>query len=99
MQQVLFPSPFSSSLVLTIDGAGEWATTTLAEGKDHNINLLSQIDFPNSWLVVFRVHLLLWFKVNSGEYKLMGLAPYGNPTYVKTIKDNLIDIKKMGRFG
>jgi len=94
-----YPSPFNNSLILTLDGVGEWSTTTVAIGKDNSIEILKEINFPNSIGLLYSAFTYFTgFKVNSGEYKLMGLAPYGNPIYVNKIKDNLVDIKQDGSF-
>ncbi len=94
-----FPSPFKDALVLTADGVGEWATTTVAVGKDNNLSIKKEIHFPHSLGLLYSAFTYYaGFKVNSGEYKLMGLAPYGEPKYISLIKDNLIDIKKDGSF-
>ncbi len=94
-----FPSPFSEAVVLTADGVGEWATTTVAIGKDKNLSIEKEIHFPHSLGLLYSAFTYYTgFKVNSGEYKLMGLAPYGEPKYTSLIKDNLIDIKKDGSF-
>ena len=94
-----FPSPFSEAVVLTADGVGEWATTTVAIGKDKYLSIEKEIHFPHSLGLLYSAFTYYTgFKVNSGEYKLMGLAPYGEPKYTRLIKDNLIDIKKDGSF-
>ena len=94
-----FPSPFEESIVLTADGVGEWATTTVAIGKDNNLEIKKEIHFPHSLGLLYSAFTYYTgFKVNSGEYKLMGLAPYGNPIYEDLIINNLIDIKKDGSF-
>ncbi len=94
-----FPSPFERAAVLTMDGVGEWTTTSLAIGKGHELSVCKEIHFPHSiGLLYSAVTYYTGFKVNSGEYKVMGLAPYGEPKYVKLIKDNLIDIKDDGSF-
>ena len=93
-----FPSPFDEAVVLTADGVGEWATTTVAIGKDNNLEIKKEIHFPHSLGLLYSAFTYYTgFKVNSGEYKLMGLAPYGNPIYVDKIRQ-LIDIKKDGTF-
>ena len=77
-----FPSPFEEAVVLTLDGVGEWATTTLAIGKKNKIEILKEIHFPHSLGLLYSAFTyFLGFKVNSGEYKVMGLAPYGSPKY------------------
>ena len=94
-----FPSPFEEAVVLTADGVGEWATTTLAIGKGNNLEIKKEIHFPHSLGLLYSAFTYYTgFKVNSGEYKLMGLAPYGLPIYEDTIKSNLIDIKEDGSF-
>lgn len=94
-----FPSPFQEAAILTLDGVGEWTTTSLAVGKDNNIEVLKEISFPHSLGLLYSAFTYyLGFKVNSGEYKVMGLAPYGKPTYVEKIKQHLIDIKEDGSF-
>ncbi len=93
-----FPSPFNEAVVLTADGVGEWATTTVAVGKDHNLEIKKEIHFPHSLGLLYSAFTYFTgFKVNSGEYKLMGLAPYGNPIYTDRVK-KLIDIKDDGTF-
>ena len=94
-----YPSPYKESAILTIDGVGEWATTSLAYGDGNKIKILKEINFPHSLGLLYSAFTYYTgFKVNSGEYKLMGLAPYGEPKYTNIIKDNLIDIKKDGSF-
>ena len=94
-----FPSPFNDAIILTADGVGEWATTTVAIGSRENLSIKKEIHFPHSLGLLYSAFTFYTgFKVNSGEYKLMGLAPYGEPKYVDLIKDNLIDIKKDGSF-
>jgi len=94
-----FPSPFEEALVLTADGVGEWATTTVAIGKGNNLEIKKEIHFPHSLGLLYSAFTYYTgFKVNSGEYKLMGLAPYGMPIYEDKIKNNLIDIKEDGSF-
>ena len=94
-----FPSPFDESAVITIDGVGEWATTTISYGKSNTIETLKEINFPHSLGLLYSAFThYAGFKVNSGEYKLMGLAPYGQPIYYDTIKKNLIEIKEDGSF-
>ena len=93
-----FPSPFDEAIVLTADGVGEWATTTVAIGKKNNLKILKEIHFPHSLGLLYSAFTYyIGFKVNSGEYKLMGLAPYGDPIYEEKIKE-LIDIKEDGSF-
>ncbi len=94
-----YPSPFKESIVLTLDGVGEWATTTVAKGDGKNLEILKEIHFPHSIGLLYTAFTYyIGFKVNSGEYKVMGLAPYGEPKYKKIILDNLIDLKKDGTF-
>jgi len=94
-----YPSPYRKSLILTLDGVGEWATSTVAMGEDNNITILKEINFPHSLGLLYSAFTYYTgFKVNSGEYKLMGLAPYGNPIYSEKIKKYLIDIKTDGSF-
>jgi len=94
-----FPSPFEEAAVLTMDGVGEWATTSLAIGQGNNLQVIKEIHFPHSLGLLYSAFTYYTgFKVNSGEYKVMGLAPYGEPRYVDIIFDNLIDIKQDGSF-
>ena len=94
-----YPSPFEESVVLCMDGVGEWATTSAWIGKNTSIDPLWEISFPHSLGLLYSAFTYYCgFKVNSGEYKLMGLAPYGEPKYVDIIKDKLIDIKSDGTF-
>jgi carbamoyltransferase len=94
-----YPSPFDEAIILTADGVGEWATTTVAIGKGNKIEMIKEIQFPHSLGLLYSAFTYYaGFKVNSGEYKLMGLAPYGEPKYSKAIKENLIDIKNDGSF-
>ncbi len=94
-----FPSPFKKSAILTMDGVGEWATTSYGLGENNQIKLLGEINFPHSIGLLYSAFTYhLGFRVNSGEYKVMGLAPYGEPKYVDLIKKNLIDIKSDGSF-
>ena len=93
-----FPSPFEEAVILTADGVGEWATTTLAIGKGNKLEIKKEIHFPHSLGLLYSAFTYYTgFKVNSGEYKLMGLAPYGNPIYLNKVK-KLIDIKEDGTF-
>jgi len=93
-----FPSPFEEAIVLTADGVGEWATTTVAIGKSNNLEIKKEIHFPHSLGLLYSAFTYYTgFKVNSGEYKLMGLAPYGNPIYENKVK-KLIDLKEDGTF-
>ena len=94
-----YPSPFESAAVLTLDGVGEWATTSLAIGNSNKLDVIKEIFFPHSIGLLYSAFTYyLGFKVNSGEYKMMGLAPYGEPKYTKLIKDNLVDIADDGSF-
>jgi carbamoyltransferase len=93
-----FPSPFDEAVVLTADGVGEWATTTVAVGKNNNLEIKKEIHFPHSLGLLYSAFTYYTgFKVNSGEYKLMGLAPYGAPIYENKVK-KLLDIKEDGTF-
>ena len=94
-----FPSPFEKSLILTMDGTGEWATTSVAIGDSNKLIIQKEIHFPNSLgLLYSSFTYFTGFKVNSGEYKVMGLAPYGEPKYTNIMFDNLIDLKDDGTF-
>ena len=94
-----YPSPFDEAIILTLDGVGEWATTTVAHGKGSEITMLKEIHFPHSLGLLYTAFTYYTgFKVNSGEYKVMGLAPYGKPIYKDLILDNLIDVKEDGSF-
>lgn len=94
-----FASPFEEAAVLTMDGVGEWTTTSLAVGKGSQLSILKEIHFPHSLGLLYSAFTYYTgFKVNSGEYKMMGLAPYGEPKYVGLIKSDLIDIKEDGSF-
>jgi carbamoyltransferase len=94
-----FPSPFQRAAVLCLDGVGEWATTSVWLGEDNRLTAQWEIDFPHSLGLLYSAFTYFTgFKVNSGEYKLMGLAPYGEPTYEQAILDNLIDLKPDGTF-
>ncbi|HEX5068648.1 MAG TPA: carbamoyltransferase [Vicinamibacterales bacterium] len=94
-----FPSPFDEAAILTLDGVGEWSTTTWGTGRGNRIELLKQVQFPHSLgLLYSAVTYHCGFKVNSGEYKLMGLAPYGKPVYKDLITRHLIDLKPDGSF-
>jgi carbamoyltransferase len=94
-----FPSPFEDAVVLTMDGVGEWATTSAGLGDGHHLTIFQEIHFPHSLgLLYSAVAYYTGFKVNSGEYKVMGLAPYGQPKYANTILDNLIDVKPDGSY-
>jgi len=94
-----FPSPFKKALIFTADGVGEWATTSVAVGEDNTIKIKKEINYPNSLGLLYSAFTYyIGFKVNSGEYKLMGLAPYGKPIYSDLIEEKLIDIKEDGSF-
>jgi carbamoyltransferase len=94
-----YPSPFDNAAVLTMDGVGEWATTSAALGDGNRLEIFQEIHFPHSLgLLYSALTYYTGFKVNSGEYKVMGLAPYGEPKYAKLILDNLIDLKPDGSF-
>ena len=94
-----FPSPYEQALIITADGVGEWATTTIAVGKGNKINIVKELNFPHSLgLLYSSFTYYTGFKVNSGEYKLMGLAPYGKPKFKNLILNNLIDVKEDGSF-
>ena len=92
-----FPSPFESAAVLTMDGVGEWATSSFGYGRGNELHLLSELHFPHSLGLLYSAFTYYTgFRVNSGEYKVMGLAPYGEPRYVQTILDELIDLREDG---
>jgi len=94
-----FSSPYDEAVILTLDGVGEWATTTVSIGKNNKINILKEIHFPHSLGLLYSAFTyFLGFKVNSGEYKVMGLAPYGEPRFKDIIFDKLIDVKEDGSF-
>ncbi len=94
-----FPSPFKTAAFLTTDGVGEWTTTSFGTGAGNTIELMAEIKFPHSLGLLYSAFTYYTgFKVNSGEYKVMGLAPYGNPVYAGKIKEHLIDIKQDGSF-
>ena len=94
-----YPSPFDEAIILTADGVGEWATTTVAIGKGNNVDIKKEIHFPHSLGLLYSAFTYYTgFKVNSGEYKLMGLAPYGKPIYSDKILNNLIEVKDDGTF-
>ncbi|MGY8638234.1 carbamoyltransferase [Bradyrhizobium sp. 14AA] len=94
-----FPSPFHEAAVLTMDGVGEWTTTSLAIGKGKDLSVYKEIHFPHSLGLLYSAFTYyIGFKVNSGEYKVMGLAPYGEPKYVHLIKEHLINLKEDGSF-
>jgi carbamoyltransferase len=94
-----FPSPYEQAAILTLDGVGEWSTTTFGVGEGNRIRLIDHISFPHSLGLLYSAFTYYCgFKVNSGEYKLMGLAPYGNPVYQELILDHLMDLKADGSF-
>ncbi len=94
-----YPSPFDEAVILTLDGVGEWATSTIAIGKDNNISIIKEIHFPHSIGLLYSAFTYYTgFKVNSGEYKVMGLAPYGKPKYTNLIFKELVDVKEDGSF-
>ena len=94
-----YPSPFRDAVVLTMDGVGEWATTSVGIGHGNELEMTREIHFPHSLGLLYSAFTFYTgFKVNSGEYKVMGLAPYGDPKYVSTILDHLIDLKRDGTF-
>ncbi len=94
-----FPSPFDRAAVLTMDGVGEWTTTSLAIGNGNDLKVVREIHFPHSLGLLYSAFTYYTgFKVNSGEYKIMGLAPYGEPRYVDLIRKHLVDIKDDGTF-
>src|SRR4029078_943160 len=94
-----YPSPYQEAAILTSDGVGEWTTNSLGIGKGNHFSLIKDIKFPHSLGLLYSAFTYFTgFKVNSGEYKVMGLAPYGEPKYVQTIYDNLIDLKEDGSF-
>jgi carbamoyltransferase len=94
-----FPSPFRRAAILTLDGVGEWATSAIGVGEGNRVEILKDLRFPHSLGLLYSAFTYFTgFRVNSGEYKLMGLAPYGEPTYVNVIKDNLLDLREDGSF-
>lgn len=94
-----YPSPFDEAAILTIDGVGEWATASIGMGSGHRIELMSELLFPHSLGLLYSAFTYYTgFRVNSGEYKVMGLAPYGEPSYVSLILDHLVDLKEDGSF-
>jgi len=94
-----FPSPFEESAVVTLDGVGEWATSTIGVGRDHDIQVQREIHWPDSLGLLYSAFTYYTgFKVNSGEYKVMGLAPYGEPKYVDLILTELVDLREDGSF-
>lgn len=94
-----YPSPYESAAILTIDGVGEWATTTIGKGKENKIDIIEEIDYPHSLGLLYSAFTsFCGFKVNSGDYKFMGLAPYGEPVYYDLIKNTIIDVKDDGSY-
>lgn len=94
-----YPAPFKEAAILTVDGVGEWATASYGVGKDNDIRIIAELQFPHSLGLLYAAFTYyIGFKVNSGEYKLMGLAPYGEPVYADIIRKELIDIKADGSF-
>ena len=94
-----FPSPFEEAAVLTMDGVGEWATTSVGFGRGNDLTMLKELHFPHSLGLLYSAFTYYTgFKVNSGEYKVMGLAPYGEPKFAQLILDNIIDLKPDGTF-
>ena len=94
-----YPSPFTSAAIVTFDGVGEWATSSIGAGHNNETELIEQIDFPHSLGMLYSAFTYFCgFRVNSGEYKLMGLAPYGEPVYADTIRDHLINLRPDGSF-
>jgi carbamoyltransferase len=94
-----FPSPFERAAILTLDGVGEWTTGSIARGDGSHIEILNELRFPHSLGLLYSAFTaFIGFKVNSGEYKLMGLAPYGEPKYAATIREHLLDLKEDGSF-
>lgn len=94
-----FPSPFEDAIVLTMDGVGEWATTSVAIGRDRDLKMTKEIHFPHSLGLLYSAFTYYTgFRVNSGEYKVMGLAPYGQPTFKDLILEHIIDVKEDGSF-
>jgi carbamoyltransferase len=94
-----FPSPFEQAAILTLDGVGEWATTSLGIGRGHDLEIIKELHFPHSLGLLYSAFTsYTGFKVNSGEYKVMGLAPYGQPRFARLIFEHLIDLKEDGTF-
>ncbi len=92
-----YPSPFDQAAIVTIDGVGEWATSSIGFGHGHELTIIHELRFPHSLGLLYSAFTYFaGFRVNSGEYKLMGLAPYGEPKYVKLIKDHLVEIRDDG---
>lgn len=99
LASAFYPSPFADSAIVSVDGVGEWTTTSIAYGQDGKMKILEEISFPDSLGMLYSAFTYFTgFKVNSAEYKVMGLAPYGLPKYVDTILNNLIDVKEDGSF-
>ena len=94
-----YPSPYQRAAILTLDGVGEWATSAIGRGNGHKVEVFKDLRFPHSLGLLYSAFTYFTgFKVNSGEYKLMGLAPYGEPRYVNTILENLLDLREDGSF-
>src|ERR1700724_598733 len=94
-----YPSPFEDALILTMDGVGEWATTSVALGRGNHLEIVKEVHFPHSLGLLYSAFTYYTgFKVDSGEYKVMGLAPYGTPRYAQKIFEHLIDLKPDGSF-
>lgn len=94
-----FPSPFDEAAILTLDGVGEWATASLGQGRGNRLTIFSELRFPHSLGLLYSAFTYFCgFRVNSGEYKLMGLAPYGEPVYADLIRQKMIDLKADGSF-
>ncbi|HEY5233406.1 MAG TPA: carbamoyltransferase [Verrucomicrobiae bacterium] len=94
-----YPSPFTEATILTVDGVGEWATTTIGTGRGSEIKMLEELRFPHSLGLLYSAFTdYCGFRINSGEYKLMGLAPYGDPKYADAIRENLVEVKADGSF-
>ena len=94
-----YPSPYESAAILTVDGVGEWATSTIGHGRGNQVEILQELRFPHSLGLLYSAFTYFaGFKVNSGEYKLMGLAPYGRPVYVDVIREQLLDLRADGSF-
>ncbi len=94
-----YPSPFSEAAIITVDGVGEWATTTIGQGRGHELEIIKELRFPHSLGLLYSAFTAYCgFRINSGEYKLMGLAPYGQPKYEAAIYEHLLDLKADGSF-
>src|SRR5262249_38941764 len=94
-----YPSPFEEAAVLTMDGVGEWATSSYGVGRGKDLQLLGELHYPHSLGMLYSAFTYYTgFKVNSGEYKVMGLAPYGRPSFVQKIFDNVLELKEDGSF-